>query len=237
MSNNWYKKSWVVSIIVLFIGMSFGSSTGKIDREICKTTNFDGSLLGYVNDTSGNPIEGALVRVYFHEDYEEDYSDSTGYYHVTNIPICYCLKNVTCSKEDYKTEWVLLGIAENTVHDFILTPDEEMLEYETESEDNNEIEQMDNNKEIITQISGYVGLDYCTSEGFLLKKVELWTMGNPYCYLEITGYKKPLFPLDDSKFNENPTHIIAERFFGWIIWSDNWYYTVRGFAIGNIDWE
>ena len=103
--------------------------------------------------------------------------------------------------------------------------------------DNNVIEQMDNNKEIITHISGYVGLDYCKSEGFLLKKVELWTMGNPYCYLEITGYKKPLFPLDDSKFNENPTHIIAERFFGLITWSDNWYYTVRGFAIGNIEWE
>ena len=103
--------------------------------------------------------------------------------------------------------------------------------------DNNVKEQMDNNKEIITKISGYVGLDYCKSEGILLKKVEIWTMGNPYCYLEITGYKKPLFPLDDIKFNANPTHIIAERFFGLILWSDNWYYTVRGFAIGNIDWE
>jgi len=29
---------------------------------------------------------------------------------------------------------------------------------------------MDNNKEIITKISGYVGLDYCTWEGILLKK-------------------------------------------------------------------
>ena len=81
----------------------------------------DGSLLGYVNDTSGNPIDGALVRVYFHGTYEEDYSDSTGYYHVTNIPICYCLKNTTCSKEGYKTEWELLSIAENTTYDFILS--------------------------------------------------------------------------------------------------------------------
>ena len=104
-------------------------------------------------------------------------------------------------------------------------------------EDNNVIEQMDNNKEIITKISGYVGLDYCTWEGILLKKVEIWTMGDPYCYLEITGYKKPLFPLDDSKFNENPTHIIAERFFGFIGYSDDWHYSVSGFAIGNIDWE
>ncbi|GAH28424.1 unnamed protein product, partial [marine sediment metagenome] len=26
-----------------------------------------------------------------------------------------------------------------------------------------------------------------------------------------------------------------ERFFGLILQTDNWYYTVRGFAIGNID--
>jgi len=80
----------------------------------------DGTLSGYVNDTSTNPIEGALVHVYFHETYEENYTDSSGYYHVTNIPICYCMKNATCSKEGYRTEWVLLSIDENTTHDFIL---------------------------------------------------------------------------------------------------------------------
>ena len=90
MRNNWYKKGLVVGIIVLFVSVSIATSTGKIDRAICGNTIFDGSLLGYVNDTSGNPIEGALVRVNFHETYEEDYSDFNGYYHVTNIPICWC---------------------------------------------------------------------------------------------------------------------------------------------------
>lgn len=121
MQNSIIKKSLLLGIIVLFIGMNITTSTGKIDTNTSKNINFDGSLLGYINDTSGNPIEGALVRVYFHETYEEDYTDSTGYYHVTNIPICYCLKNATCSKEGYKTEWVLLSIVENTTHDFILT--------------------------------------------------------------------------------------------------------------------
>ena len=80
----------------------------------------DGTLSGYVNDTSMNPIEGVLVRVYFHEAYEEDYTDSTGYYHVTNIPICYCLKNCTASKTGYKREQVLLAINEDTTYDFVL---------------------------------------------------------------------------------------------------------------------
>ena len=106
-------KALVMGVICLFIGVSVSISTGRIDT--AKTSINDGSLLGYVNDKSGNPIEGALVRVYFHGTYEEDYSDSTGYYHVINIPICYCYKNATCSKEDYKTEWVLLGIAENMI--------------------------------------------------------------------------------------------------------------------------
>ena len=119
MKKNMVSKTLVMGVIVLFIGMSVSTSTGKIDT--VKTKMNDGSLLGYVKDTSGNPIEGALVRVHFHETYEEGYSDEDGYYHVTNIPICYCLKNVTSSKEGYKTEWVLLSITENTTHDFILT--------------------------------------------------------------------------------------------------------------------
>lgn len=80
-----------------------------------------GNLSGYVTDTQMNPIQGARVRVSFHETYEEDYSDATGYYHVTNIPLCYCMKNATCSKSGYQSQWVLLSIGENTTYDFILT--------------------------------------------------------------------------------------------------------------------
>jgi len=121
MHKSLFKKGLVVGIIFLFIGISVISSTGKINIAISKTRGNDGSLLGYVNDTSRNPIEGALVRVHFHETYEEDISDEDGYYHVTNIPICYCMKNANSSKDGYKSEWVLLSIAENTTHDFILT--------------------------------------------------------------------------------------------------------------------
>jgi hypothetical protein len=141
---SWYKKGLVLGIIVLFIGVSVSSSTGKIVSSTCQTTIYNGSLLGSVNNKSGYPIEGALVRVHFHETYEEDFSDEDGFYHVTNIPICYCLKNATCSKGGYKIEWVLLGIAENTTHDFVLIPG------------NNPP-----NAPIITgQISGKVGVEY-----------------------------------------------------------------------------
>jgi hypothetical protein len=121
MKENLFRRSLVVGIIVLFVGMSIVPSSGRINV-ITQVTNIeDGSLSGFVNDTSDKPIEGALIRVYFHGNYSEDYSDSDGYYHVIDIPICYCMKNTTCSKVGYKTERVSLSIAENTTHDFILS--------------------------------------------------------------------------------------------------------------------
>jgi len=65
--------------------------------------------------------------VYFHETYEENYTDSSGYYHVTNIPICWCLKNATASKEGYGVEWILLSINEITIHNFVLIPIDTIL--------------------------------------------------------------------------------------------------------------
>jgi hypothetical protein len=115
-----FNKTLVIGIIIFII---VTSSFQNIEANSIASVSLDddGNLLGYVNDTSGNPIEGALVRVYFHETYREDYSNSDGYYHVTNISICWCMKNVSCSKEGYKTEWVMLSIAENTTYDFVLT--------------------------------------------------------------------------------------------------------------------
>ncbi len=117
------KKGLVVAVIFLFAGMNVIPSIGTtVVNNSSMTTFYDGSLSGYVNNTLMNPIEGARVRVYFHGTYEEDYTDSSGYYHVTNIPICWCYKNCTASKEGYETEWVWLSIYENTTYNFVLTP-------------------------------------------------------------------------------------------------------------------
>jgi PKD repeat protein len=80
----------------------------------------NGTLSGYVYDIDMDPVREARVRVYFHGNYEEDYTDVYGYYYVSNIPICYCLKNCTASKEGYSDEWVMLPIYENSTYDFVL---------------------------------------------------------------------------------------------------------------------
>lgn len=130
MKKNKLYKALATGIFILFIGVSITPIIvgNKIPNlrinnkclESSETNPNEGSLSGYVNDTNSYPIKGARVRVSFHETYEEDYSDENGYYHVTNIPICYCLKNASCFKVCYTEEWVLLGIVEDTTHDFIL---------------------------------------------------------------------------------------------------------------------
>lgn len=111
------KRSLLVILVLSILLFSNLCGVVRSDRPSQQT----GNLSGFVRDTLMNPIEGALVRVYFHETYEENFSDSQGFYHVTNIPLCYCMKNATCSKPGYKTEWVWLSIGENTTYNFILT--------------------------------------------------------------------------------------------------------------------
>jgi hypothetical protein len=130
------KKGLVVIVILLFIGVPLALNiNAEIESNESTYTDFldDGNLSGYVYDSNMEPIEGARVRVYFHETYEEDYTDSSGYYHVTNIPICWCMKNATASKEDYVTEWVYLSIGESTTYNFILESDDsDLVEFESE---------------------------------------------------------------------------------------------------------
>ena len=122
------KKGLAVAVILLFIGVAFAPSiNAEIEPNESTYTDFldDGNLSGYVYDSNMEPIEGALVRVDFHSEYEENYTDSNGYYHVSNIPLCFCLKNCSASKDDYVTEWAYLEIIEETFYDFVLERDDD----------------------------------------------------------------------------------------------------------------
>lgn len=125
------KKLLVTGIIFLFIGVVVApriNANMPMPDDVTSGThvsNFGaelGTLSGYVTDSELNPIERARVRVYFHNTSRENYSDANGYFHVTDITICNCTKNATCSKEGFTPVWVYLSICENTTYDFVLTP-------------------------------------------------------------------------------------------------------------------
>ena len=120
-------KTKELGIILIFFLLSlmpitFSYSSYETNKVYSTYLDETGTLSGYVTDASMKPIEGARIEVYFHGTYEEDYSDSSGYYHVTNVPICYCLKNATASKEGYRSKCVLLSINETTIQNFVLIP-------------------------------------------------------------------------------------------------------------------
>jgi parallel beta-helix repeat protein len=123
------RKGLAVGIILLFMGLavvpSINATRATLNdetspRRILNTTEEPGTLSGHVTDAAMNPIEGARVRVSFHGTYQENYSDVTGYYHITDIPLCNCTKNSTCSKQGYHSVWVNLSIWEDTTYDFVL---------------------------------------------------------------------------------------------------------------------
>ena len=114
-------KGITVGIIFLLVGMCIIPSTvTAFEKELSIPIFYDGSLSGYVNNSSMNPIVGAVVMVFFHGTYEKNYTDSSGYYYITNIPICNCTKRVIAYKEGCQGEEVFLSIYENTTYDFVL---------------------------------------------------------------------------------------------------------------------
>jgi len=122
----------ITGILILFllsslISITSGYSIYETNKVYTTYIGENGTLSGYVTDPAMNPVEGAIIRASCGENYFENTSDSSGYYYIDNIPIVFCLWNVSSSKTGYKTIWEEMSIGENTKYDFVLTPLDKML--------------------------------------------------------------------------------------------------------------
>ena len=119
MQNNIIKRKvfatiFIITLIIVGfspVTQSFTFKENSIYNKNILNTQYNGTLSGFVRDSNNDPIVGALVRVYFHEDYREDYSDSNGYYHVVDIPICLLFKECYMFKK-WLSYW--MGITGNS---------------------------------------------------------------------------------------------------------------------------
>jgi hypothetical protein len=83
-----------------------------------------GTVIGTVTDAgTGDAIEGALVTISYHGITRSDTTDDQGKYRFTNVPECYCLKNVTATAKGYLSESQEVGVYGITVVDFALERD------------------------------------------------------------------------------------------------------------------
>ena len=58
--------------------------------------------------------------VSYHGTFQEDYTDSNGYYYISKIPLCKCYKNVSVTKPGYFPVSIQVTIFENTFKNFTL---------------------------------------------------------------------------------------------------------------------
>ncbi len=74
---------------------------------------------------------------------------------------------------------------------------------------------------------------------FIFEQLEVWDKGwLDNSYIKIKGFKKPLYPLYKSYFNENPSHVIASQFIGYALMNVPVFSVVfRGVVLGNIEWS
>jgi protocatechuate 3,4-dioxygenase beta subunit len=82
-----------------------------------------GVLTGIVSDAAtGDPIADVLMTLAYHETVLTEYTDAEGRYTFTNVPICFCLKDISASKDGYKAQKESVAIDEETHQDFSLEP-------------------------------------------------------------------------------------------------------------------
>jgi len=110
-------------ISAMFLALLALSGAGTMSME---TEQHDArNLTGVVTDESGIPLENVLVRVEYHETFQEYLTGDDGFYSFSDITVCFCLKTVTASKEGYEGFLTEIGVGEKTVLDIILQPEKE----------------------------------------------------------------------------------------------------------------
>ena len=85
-----------------------------------------GIVTGWVMDADTNkPIEKAEMKLMYHESTRVEYTDSNGQYTFENVPICFCLKNISATMGGYASQYQLIAVSEVTYVNFSLKPCEE----------------------------------------------------------------------------------------------------------------
>ena len=108
-------------ILILFL-----ISTLVFPSIICERTtieqDYTASISGYIKDIEMNPIDGAKISLSCGEELFECYSDETGFYHKEDLPLLFCIWNITVFKQDYETAYVDMPITKNSKCSFTLIP-------------------------------------------------------------------------------------------------------------------
>jgi hypothetical protein len=114
------RKIYSIILIAFFVSILIFPSI--ICYRITIANEDTASISGFINNIEMNPIDGAKVILSCGEESFECYSNETGYYHKEDLPLLFCIWNITVFKQDYEIAYVDMPITENSKYDFILIP-------------------------------------------------------------------------------------------------------------------
>jgi hypothetical protein len=154
---------------------------------------YDADVTGTVYDADTNkPIQNALVTMEYHEIIRKEYTDSFGQYTFNRVPECFCLKNMTASKDGYFTQEIWVAVSDKTVVDFYLNPIQNdpnpnpnegcVIGWVTDAETNKPIEAA----EMTITYHDFIQIDYTDSNGkYMFENVPIC-----YCLKNVTATMK-----------------------------------------------
>ncbi|MBS3778053.1 MAG: carboxypeptidase regulatory-like domain-containing protein [Candidatus Thermoplasmatota archaeon] len=112
------KKITVISLT--FFVIIAGLFPVTLSNEVSLLNSDVGSLSGYITDEEMNPISNAEVTIRCAENSFICFSNESGFYHRDDIPIVFCLWNISVNKEGYQTAYHDMSIGEHSIYNFTL---------------------------------------------------------------------------------------------------------------------
>jgi hypothetical protein len=110
-------------IIVLMCGLFFLNALitpQTIGHEYSLNSDEDGRLSGHISDIDEKPLANAMINISCGNNFFICYSNENGYYLQENIPIVFCVWNITAQKEGYQPAYCEMPIGVNSFCNFTL---------------------------------------------------------------------------------------------------------------------
>lgn len=103
---------------LLLLSASFVSSFENVER-----IGNQGTITGIVTDAeTDEPLSGVLMTLTYHNLIRTEFTDDKGHYIFKEVPICFCLKNLSASKRGYESQYKMVAVHKITYVDFSLQP-------------------------------------------------------------------------------------------------------------------
>jgi hypothetical protein len=83
----------------------------------------EGTLYGTVfHAITGQPLPGTQIKLSYHDQTRTTETDSSGNFRITDIPLCFCLKNLSAHRDGFEVWFQMLAIDETTFENIFLEP-------------------------------------------------------------------------------------------------------------------